>query len=251
MLNAKRRITTGLLVALAAAFSLQAGGCTKAGDSPGGPTGPPTRYNPDMDYSRAGLSARADRNLVPPGETFTILATFWDAENRPIEGGPVYVYPEAGPASAPYFSYATNPTITNAAGKVSILVAVALTAPPGSYTLVVATGPSVNDAFAKAYVHIRVPAIRGVYTVEVSGDTSLTQGDTASYLATGTSTAGCNPEVQFNFGAGWIADAGADLEESNTWGTVGTFNVRARARCTGPTTDWVESEPLEVTVAAP
>lgn len=249
--GAKRLIP---LLALLLFFPLAIAGCD-AGDGGGDPTGPSTQYVPGMDFPGASLTATATPSTVAPGERVGILATFRDANGVPVQGVGVGVYPEAGTASAPYFSYETNPTLTDSSGTASIGVWVSAGCPRGSYTLVVQTFPGApsDAAFTKAYVHIRVAGTGtgAVLSVTLSGPATLTLSGASvsgAYQAD-VVAAGCTPEIAFQFGSGWILDADGDGFYTNDFTAEGSYIVQARARCGASA--WVTSDTVTTVVAAP
>jgi hypothetical protein len=224
--------------------------CEDAGDEPGGPTGAVSQYYPEMDTQGSGISVSAEGNFNPGGE-FDLVVRFTDGDGRPVEGVPVVAQAEGGTgAVVSSFTFDTNPPLTNAAGRCSIPVRISADCTPGSYLFVVYSGPSTGGPTARGYARVKVAAGGDAAVTSVSiiaGPSTVTEGDTASYIASVTATAGCVPEVQFNFGAGLQADADGNFTEEFKWDTVGTFYVRAQARC--GTSPWVESAPYQVVVS--
>src|SRR5512143_1706859 len=127
----KRDARLLLLFALLAALPLAIWACSDAGDSPGGPTGPSSKYNPNIDYPGATITARAEpSNVTAPG-VVTILAYFKDANGLPVEGVPLTIVAEGGATA--YFSVDTNPTLTGSNGGASINLNVLDNCPTGSF----------------------------------------------------------------------------------------------------------------------
>lgn len=238
--------------------------CTSAGDGPGAPTGPPTVYNPGMDQAGATIDVVVSDPTVPPGGQIGILATFRDANGRPVHGAPLAVWPEAGDAAAPYFSYNTNPTLTDANGQASIHINVSATCPNDSYTFVIATYPAgpINGPQARGYAHVVVTGTGANIVTDITLITStpsITLGQPANFLATAIATPGCAVRMQYqSIGGGlpsgsWLPVTPANI---NPWGfsltplSTGTLTVVARAYCSGGST-YVVSDPVNVTVGAP
>jgi len=242
------------LLAILAVLPFATWSCEDAGDEPDGPTGPYSQYNPEMDTPGATIKVGVKGDTFP-GSEFDLMATFTDGDGKPVQGVPLTAQAETGTGNVvTYFTFDVNPSITSAQGKASIHVRIAADCPGGSYQFVVYSAPSNSSVtpYARGFAGIKVGA-GGVATVTsvsvIAGPNAVTQFDAASYVARVTTTAGCTPEVQFNFGAGLVPDAGGDLTEGTTWNFVGTFYVRVQARC--GTDSWVESDPYPVVVSAP
>jgi hypothetical protein len=242
------------LLALLAMLPFAIWSCEDAGDEPDGPTGPFSQYNPEMDTPGAKIKVSVKGETFPGGE-FDLMASFTDGDGKPVPGVPLTAQAETGTGNvAKYFTFDVNPSITSAQGKASIHVKIAADCPEGSYQFMVYSAPSNSTVapYARGFAGIKVGA-GGVATVTgvsiIAGPNAVTQGDAASYVASVVATGGCTPEVQFNFGAGLVPDAGGDLTESTTWNFIGTFYVRVQARC--GTGSWVESDPYPVVVSAP
>ncbi len=252
--DARRLALFGLLALLPLAIW-----ACDAGDAPGPPTGPATVYNPAMDQTGATITAQASSSTVNAGTTFGISATFKDANGRPVEGAPLGVWPEAGDRSAPYFSYATNPTLTDANGQASMHIYVVPTCPSDSFTFVVATHPGLDGPFARALVHVvvrgsGVPIPPGGVTVSTpstpTGNVALFVGEAETYT-TGGASCNNNDTVEYELSAtdqtatGWSTTPSATF----TWATAGAKSVTARARCqNSPTVVSGASPALAVTV---
>jgi hypothetical protein len=238
------------LLAMLALLPFATWSCEDAGDEPDDPTGPASFYNPEIDTQGAKIKISVKGETFPGGE-FDLMTAFTDGDGKPVQGAPLTARAESGTGNVvKYFSFDVNPTITNAQGKASIHVRIAADCPEGSYNFVVSSSPPAATARGIAQIKVGEGGVATVTSVSViAGPSSVTQGDNADYVARVTATGGCTPEVQFNFGAGLIPDAGGDLTEGTTWNSVGTFYVRVQARCdTGP---WVESAPYQVVVSEP
>lgn len=255
----KRDARLLVLLSLLALLPLAIWACADAGDGPGAPTGPSTKYNPGMDQKGATLVATASRSTVGPGETFGISATFKDANGLPVEGAPIIVGAEAG-IRQPAFSYQTNPTLTDANGMASIKVTVPADCPLDSYTFVVATHAGVGAATTRTFVHI---VVGGTATAIVTGltlttSTATVEEDTAAvFLATATATPSCTVVFQYQAtGAGVnIPWTNAPAGTRNPWQfsvtppNAGTLSVLVSAFCNENGRGLV-SDPVTVTVSA-
>lgn len=227
-------------------------GCD-AGDGGGDPSGPSTQYTPGMDLPGATLTARLDRGGIAPGDEFVVVANFRDANGVPVEGIPVGVYAEAGSASAPYFTFLTNPSLTDREGYASIGVIVSPGCPSGSYTLVVQTA----SPFIRTFVHFGVSGegTAAVLSVTLTTPTStVTLPGNATFVVDLTTTAGCTPVVEASYaGAGVNPSPGFAMVDYPTFSLTpqspGTLTVVVRAYCDGtdPSTA-VVSSPVNVTV---
>jgi hypothetical protein len=242
------------LLAILAVLPFAVWSCEDAGDEPDGPTGPYSQYNPELDTPGAAIKVSVKGDTFPGGE-FDLMARFTDGDGRAVQGVPLTAQAETGAGNVvKYFTFDVNPSITSAQGHASIHVRIAADCPQGSYQFMVYSAPADSTVapYARGYAGIKVGE-GGVSTVTgvsvIAGPNAVTQFDAASYVARVTTTAGCTPEVQFNFGAGLVPDAGGDLTEGTTWNFVGTFYVRVQARC--GTDSWVESDPYPVVVSAP
>lgn len=249
------------LFALIAALPLAIWACGDAGDSTDGPTGPGSVYNPNIDYPGATITAKANPSAVAPGQTFGILANFKDANGLPVEGVPLGVWAENGHADA-YFTYQTNPTLTDASGNASIHVGVSAGCPNDSFTFVVGTYPAgpINGPQARGYVYVKVGGSGGPAVTDVtltSPTSSVVLPNDPTFIATATATTSCT--VRFSYQAagaglstGWTA---APLTASNPWlftldpSTAGTLTVLVAAYC-NETGIGLVSDPVNVTVTA-
>lgn len=234
------------LFAVLAALPLAIWACGDAGDSPGGPTGPGSKYNPNIDYPGATITTRVNPSTVSPGETFGILATFRDANGLPVEGVPLITWVDGGAGA--YFSIQTDPTMTDASGNASIHLFANEWCPNDSYTFVIATQRAWS---ARGYAHVKVTgATAGAVTaVSVTGEAAPTVGADATYVATVTATCTYELEFQFDEMATWYTDDDLDNLYTYAWNNAGGHNVFARARCAGSTGAYTTSAGLPVTVA--
>ena len=237
--------------------------CSDAGDAPSAPTGPSTKYNPDIDYPGATITANASPSTVAPGETFGVLATYRDANGIPVEGVPLIIAAENGGAIG-HFGYQTNPTLTDANGTASIHVTVSAGCPEDSYTFVLGTRSSQS---ARGYVHVKVggtsssPLVTGLSVVPQA--LSVVEGTQAVFLATADATTSCTVRFMYQAaGAGLtIPLRDAPPGSTNPWlfelpapyapGTLipGTLVVQVRAYC-DETSLGLASDPVSVTVTA-
>lgn len=252
----KRDARLLVLFALLAALPLAIWACGDAGDDVNGPTGPETKYNPDTDYSGATITAKVNRSVVGPGETFGILATFRDANGALVEGAPLTVWAENGRTG--YFTYQTNPTLTDRAGTASIRVNVSGGCPEDSYTFVIATRDSRS---ARGYAYVKVsgqggtPIVTGL-TLTTSTPT-VTAGNAATFVATATATPSCTVRFQYQAAGGGlnIAWTNAPAAATNPWlfpltpTSAGTLTVLVGAYC-NETGRGLVSTPVNVTVNA-
>ncbi|HWR97836.1 MAG TPA: hypothetical protein VN317_05380 [Candidatus Methanoperedens sp.] len=246
------------LFAILAVLPLAIWACGDAGDGPGAPPAP----DPSA-YPGATITASVSSSTVGPGDTFTVLAFFKDANGRPVDGMPLAIFAENGGADG-YFGYQTNPTLTAANGGASINVTVGADCPEGSYRFVIATYPAapVNGPQARGYVGIEVSGTAGG-TPTVTGITLTTSTPTVTLpndpvlVATATATPSCT--VNFLYQA---AGAGLDATFSpspqpttGTWlftldpTTAGTLTVLVGAYCI-ETNDGLWSAPVSITVNA-
>ncbi|HEY6000364.1 MAG TPA: hypothetical protein VI078_13835 [bacterium] len=247
----KRDARLLVLFAVLAALPLAIWACSDAGDSPGGPTGPSSKYNPNIDYAGATITTRAEPSSITAPGVVSILAYFKDANGLPVEGVPLSIAAEGG-ASA-YFSAQTNPTLTGPNGGASINLNVLETCPTGSYAFTIYTGRAWS---AEGHVGFMVTGGSGGGTgavtsvVITSGNQAPLLNATEKYVATVTETCSSGYVLEFNFddGLGWTI-AAADNSVDMQWVASGTFNVIARAKCEGdPDTSFVESDPYPVVV---
>jgi hypothetical protein len=188
------------LAALVAVLPLGIWACEDSGDGPDGPTGPATQYNPQMNYPDATITAKIDgATPVAPGATFGIIATFKDANGLPVEGVPLVIVAEDGGAKG-YFTYQTNPTLTDANGSASIRVLVSAGCPEDSYTFMIMP---VRGPQTIGYVHVVVSGSGGGGTAIVTGVTlttstpSVVGGTPANFVATATATPSCTVRFQY------------------------------------------------------
>jgi hypothetical protein len=130
--------------------------CEDAGDEPGGPTGPISQYNPEMDTPGAKIKVSIKGETFPGGE-FDLMVTFTDGDGKPAQGVPVTAQAETGTGNVvKYFTFGTNPTIASAQGKASIHVRIAADCPEGSYQFMVYSAPGSGQVapYARGYAQI-------------------------------------------------------------------------------------------------
>lgn len=251
------------LFAILAALPLAIWACGDGDDGTSGPTGPSSKYNPKIDYPGATITAKANPSTVAPGETFGILATFKDANGNAVEGAPLAVFAENGAADG-FFSYQTNPTLTDGNGNASIHVLVSAGAPEDSYTFVVATYPAgpVDGPQARGYVQVKVsgtggsPAVTGITLT--SPTPSVVAGTSANFIATATATPSCTVGFLYQatgagLSTGWTPAPAGSINPwifSLTPTTAGTLTVLAAAYCVETPTVGLYSDPVNVTVTA-
>jgi hypothetical protein len=230
-----------VLFAVLAALPLAIWACSDAGDGPGGPTGPSSKYNPNIDYPGATITTRAEPSSVAAPGVVTILAFFKDANGLPVEGVPLTIVAEGG-ASA-FFTVQTNPTLTGPNGGASINITVLAECPTGSYGFLIRTQRAWS---AEGHVGFEVTGGGGgggvtVTSVAIVADQpSVTAGADAFFTITAVAPSGCTAEVQYNaVGAGlltgWFPLVADGLLPPGQYsvGTIsaGTLTVQARATC--------------------
>jgi hypothetical protein len=256
------KMTVARLLLLLAMVPLALCSCSDAGDESGSPTGPVTTYNPGTDYGGATIVATPSSSSLQPGETFTVVATFKDANGALVTDAPLAIASEAG-----YFTTPVNPSYTGAEGKVSFNVTVDSDCPTGSYLFTV---------YSSAAEPLGGPTASGTFGVQVGGGgissvslkagaTSVTYGLAAPFIATAVVTGDCTPVFYYQAdGAGtntttWTqTNAGSTNPNfftvptvSNPANITGTMNVMVRAYCQGNSTAFAESGTVSITVAAP
>ena len=237
------------LFAVLAALPLAIWACGDAGDSPGGPTGPASKYNPNKDYPGATITTSgrpvdggAGRDLRDPGDLPG------RATALPVEGVPLFISAEIGGAGG-YFSYQTNPTLTDAQReRLDPRDRHRLAVPRAATRFVIVTQRAWSAQRGTRTSRSAAPRRRPV----VTGDDApaprrraSSSGTQATFLATVTATPACTIRFQYQ-----ASGAGMNIPEErrrrgsvNPWlfslpsptapGTlsVGTLTVQVAAYC--------------------
>jgi hypothetical protein len=249
------------LLALLALLPFATWSCEDAGDEPAGPTGPGSQYNPAMDTPGARIKVQTQGEVGPGGE-FDLIAAFTDGDGRPVQGIPLTAQAETGTGKVvDYFTFDTNPTITNAQGRASIHVNVSADCPEGSYHFVVSSSPGgdgpVNGPYARGFAGVTVS---GVGTAAVSVVTLITTTPTvelvsglgnAVFSIEATKTDTCTLVITYDaVGVGYAVSGSTyhtgllSLPVSST----GTLTVQVTGYCSEDPTETVLSAPVSVTV---
>jgi hypothetical protein len=252
------------LLTLLALLPISPLGCADDGSEVNDPTGPSTQYNPVTDLPGATIALNGNFS-VGPGGGFDVIATFRNAAGVAVNGVPLVIRAETGGgAVAGYFSFDTNPTLTDGAGRASIHVNVSATCPRGSYRLVVRTFPAgpVNAPFATAYTGVMVEGV-GISIVSsvslTTSTSSVTLPNNAIFNAVAVAAGTCQLVMEYQAaGAGigptsWTSLGGPPTDNpklfSLTPTSVGTLTVLVRAYCVGNVAGAVTSDSVAVTVA--
>jgi len=253
MRTTKRFLAAALLLA-----GLPFIGCADAGDDGGTPTGPAAQYTPGMDFVGSTISTRTSGE-VSQGMRFEILAQFLDGTGMPVEGVPLLAWDEEDGC----FSFATDPTLTNADGKASIPVFVSPTCLEGSYTITVSTAPvePLNGPRVDAFVHVYVRSSSVAAVTSISLETTTASVEIpadANFVATALATASCNLRMDYQAaGAGlsisWTS-LGVPPDNPSLFAvtptSAGALTVVVRAYCSGGST-YIVSDPVTVNVTGP
>lgn len=251
------RKTVARLLPLLVLLALGPLSCTDAGDEPGGPTGPASEYNPEMDYSGASITVTASPSSPSPGESVTVVATYRDGDGRPVSGASLVISSEAGA----YLTTPANPSLTDGNGRASFVVGLATDTPSGTYSLDVYSQPAspLNGASAVGSVGIEVGG-GGVATVALSAvfETVQMAVGYASFVATATVTSDCTPVFYYQAGGAgnntttWTPTG--QTENPNYFtipisgSVVGTMSVTVRVYCAGNTSAYADSGAVEIAI---
>jgi hypothetical protein len=264
-MRAKRFLPT-LFLCAAAAVALT--GCYSSGPDSSTPTGPSSKYNPQIDYPGAKITATGP-DTAYIGTGFDVVATFVDGNGHPVEGIPLIIVAEnsLGRVNG-YFSFITNPTLTDGNGHASLGVKVLAGCPEESFTFHVFTQPAdpakAPTADGYAHVHVKDGHIPAVSAVTLTTTTpSVTVPTAANFIATVDANAYCDLVVQYEAAgvltAGWTntptpsGNPNLFSIDTSTVGTTGTLTVVARAYCSNstPPIEYVVSSPVNIAVTGP
>jgi hypothetical protein len=229
------------LLALLSLLPFATCSCEDAGDEPAGPTGPSSQYNPEMDYAGAKLVVKAEPGVVGPGDFFDLIATFTDAEGRPVSGVPLTAQVEAGGVGAENFTFTTNPTMTNQQGRASIRVDISLTCPSGSYSFIVSSTMPGPRALGQSGITVKGSTSETISTPAAPiGSTFPPEGVETTYRAEGARSS-LRHEVEYLFDWGddtsssWVpADSAGEAFDKHAYTyTCGDnkFLITVKARC--------------------
>jgi hypothetical protein len=184
--------------------------------------------------------------LVFPFNAFGAQLTMaWNPNSEPDVAGYMVYY---GTASRNYGSSID-------VGKVTSYTLTGLASGQTYYIALTAYDTSDNESGFSNEVSATTQAAETVSTPNVlTGPTSGTTGVAYSFT-TGGSSSSLGHSIQYQFdwkGDGSVLSSWGSATQSRTWTAGGTYNVRARARCTSHTTivsNWSNS--LSVTISAP
>lgn len=229
--------------------------CEDAGDEPDGPTGPLSQYNSETDAPGAKIKVTTE-GVSGPGGEFDLFATFTDGDGKPVQGVPLTAQAETGTGSVVgYFAFDTNPTTTNAQGRVSIHVEVSADCPEGSYVFRVSSAPP--SATARGYAMIKVsgegtPAVSQVTLTTTTPVVELDLGTgNAVFSIEATNTDTCTLVITYDaVGVGYsLSDAPHSLGLLSLPVTsTGTLTVQVTGYCTEDPTETIISAPVSVMV---